>query len=255
MWFHDYAARFFALPHEQQLQCPGPCSEVFKEKWCDYSRYGASLTSVNASGRRYDATLVGTPDDATKAPGIEKTRPNPLPRQQTLSSASEPGRRDQCRILLQSLRSFSSLRSGRPTVVESDFLLANDSDSLGGSCGPGCPCKQPFRDECMHVVKTFLKPGSHKQLNVEPELILDTIKQLAESTHPVVVRIDILLVDMRLISAVVRQAVRSGVRRARAGTSTSIHDDGYDECDTEAAAQLVRTSCFVRNTSNHLIAL
>ena len=49
------------------------------------------------------------------------------------------------------------------------------------------PCDQPFREECLRIVATFLTPGATKELPLDPVVRDTVIRDLTWNTHPDVV--------------------------------------------------------------------
>jgi len=65
---------------------------------------------------------------------------------------------------------------------------ATDASQNGSSLAKDIP----FKEECMRIVATFLKPGSPRELNLDAAIRDATMTELAHSTHPDVVSIPVI---------------------------------------------------------------
>jgi hypothetical protein len=77
----------------------------------------------------------------------------------------------------------STVNNGTPSARSSgDFVGISRHRSLNDP---------PFKDECMRVAATFLRPDSPKELNLDSMIKDAIIRDLAHSTHPDVVSVRI----------------------------------------------------------------
>ncbi|EJD36575.1 hypothetical protein AURDEDRAFT_174354 [Auricularia subglabra TFB-10046 SS5] len=147
VWFQDYAARFFSLADELQRRSPGPPVDVFESK-CRLRGLLARLRRKSADSAllspTYSEKSFGTSNEK-----LSRHRPCQYSRMRALSDAS-------------------------------------DSTAVGGDgpCSGTCLCQQPFREECLHVLHTFLRPESSKALRIDNAMRRVTAIRLAQSTHP-----------------------------------------------------------------------
>jgi hypothetical protein len=133
-----------------------------------------------------------------------------------------------CQVTSQ--ESALTVSSVRPTVSREQSSTTNDgsssapssNDSTGISQPLSLPPKElPFKDECMRVVATFLRPSSSKELNLDATIRDAIIRDLAQSTHPDVVSMRVThakviqLSKLPINTHLVRTCVPRSVRHAR----------------------------------------
>ncbi|KZV87370.1 hypothetical protein EXIGLDRAFT_840062 [Exidia glandulosa HHB12029] len=154
VWFQDYAARFFALSEERQKCSPGPSKEVLLGK-CRFlalfhvPRVHLEATSPTASTITDEKLELGQSQDKSASPS-----PTPRPHR--------------CRFIR--MRSMSDASMNTVTVDD--------------TCDPACNCRQPFREECMHVMHTFFRPKATKAVVIDHDLRHRMVSRAAHSTHP-----------------------------------------------------------------------
>jgi len=73
------------------------------------------------------------------------------------------------------------------STVNDDSYSARSSEDFAGISQHRSLDDPPFKDECMRVVATFLRPDSPKELNLDAAIRDAIIRDLAQSTHPDVV--------------------------------------------------------------------
>lgn len=177
VWFQDYAARFFRLAPEVRALAPGPSDTEFR-------RLSAGKRTVPTEGdtRR----LAEQADEALRAVVglseqelIEEEAAHRMALRR-LSIFDVPAMNDEAQLPGDDdSRSAPRKRStSSASVVESEETL-NAAAAAGG---------QPFREECMHIVETFLRPGGQKELTLDERVRDTALRSVALSTHPIVVR-------------------------------------------------------------------
>ncbi|KAI0940206.1 hypothetical protein AcV5_001377 [Taiwanofungus camphoratus] len=147
VWFQDYRRRFFALPDEIQASSPGPKSFTFA-----VPSAARTTARIDNSKRQADALRHGA-----GAP--------------MMADPSSPVS-----------ASFPRSHSGHLSAPDSPLV----QQSFPASRGPGLAQagEQPFREECMRIVATFLRPGAAKELPLDPALRDAVIRDLTWNTHP-----------------------------------------------------------------------
>ncbi|TDL29970.1 hypothetical protein BD410DRAFT_823929 [Rickenella mellea] len=213
VWYQDYRKRFLALPENIQRRSPPP-------RRAD-SRYHPTIpTDIDADARssyydvtsptqahvdeKYNITRSYPPGlslrgnvNATSGDGIPLTPISPTsPTSATpFATSFNLGRdREPPSPFAQALDFASNLASLQASAAHANLASLQSTDHLDGRRNSLMerhaqmesfePVDQPFREECMCVLATFLSPNSRKELLLDAVVRDTAIKNLVWTTHP-----------------------------------------------------------------------
>ncbi|KAI0080786.1 hypothetical protein K474DRAFT_1657268 [Panus rudis PR-1116 ss-1] len=168
VWYQDYRQRFSQLPRELQELSPSPSSSL------DNNLQSASqvpLPSIGKTERRLTASKVN----------YENYVLNQKPSLATLVGESQ----GPCSPVSPtfSTSGYSSASYHGQSQPNSPLLRATSGSGTFASSHLD-PDRQPFRQECLCVLKTFLRDGSSRELSLDGRVREMIVRDLTWTTHP-----------------------------------------------------------------------
>ncbi|KZT36672.1 hypothetical protein SISSUDRAFT_1049503 [Sistotremastrum suecicum HHB10207 ss-3] len=193
VWYQSYRSRFFELPQEQQALSPGPKAYEFKmgapsRAALDRKAF-PQYTPANA-----DNTPLTPPLNAYTSASTNKTAEGDDPQYLIVPDTPITPHADLSPpdpLLQPNVANYT--RNAPPPLMTMFGSRTTDSTNMNPfsppfppspAATPLTPGIQPFRDEALRIVATFLRPGAVKELALDEIVREAVLKNLVWNTHP-----------------------------------------------------------------------
>ncbi|KZT70343.1 hypothetical protein DAEQUDRAFT_764788 [Daedalea quercina L-15889] len=177
VWFQDYRQRFLALPGHRQAASPGRSKFAFA-----LPSPARTAQRVRASKALADSMYAGGSSLGAGARSLSSTSTNVDTRGSLtpVETSTSIAQRD----YLFSRDSHPAYGLPLSVLTSPPLSQAAEVPFASSASGSVRPNEQPFRQECMRIVATFLRPDAAKELPLDPTVRDTVIRDLTWNTHP-----------------------------------------------------------------------